>query len=91
MLTEEQKQLLDNLVANLQAEGKTNAEIQAEVDKYKAYFLGKLAPETNPAIAEGKDMDLTQVTGSLDLPKDQKDVQLKIDENLRTQNKSYRF
>ena len=91
MLTEEQKQILDNLVANLQAEGKTNAEIQAEVDRYKASFLGKLAPETNPAIAEGQDMDLTQVAGSLDLPKDQKEVQLKIDENLRTQNKSYRF
>ena len=65
MLTEEQRQILDNLVANLQAEGKTNAEIQAEVNKYKASFLGKQTPETNPAIAEGETTELPQVDSLL--------------------------
>jgi hypothetical protein len=78
MLTEEQKQILDNLVANLQAEGKTDAEIQAEVDRYKASFLGKLKPETNPAIAEGETMELPQADSLLESELKAKEPKYKI-------------
>ena len=78
MLTEEQRQILDNLVANLQAEGKTNAEIQAEVNKYKASFLGKQTPETNPAIAEGETTELPQVDSLLESELQAKEPKYKI-------------